>query len=116
MCKRVSAVCILQPDDHDDGPENKDHQDWETALDFGRAAAHIRAPIDRVSPSRLSHDCHPRGVAAHSPDLLLHPLESGDLVPEAAVRVATLGAKEAKGPHAVVDAQIDDALLRVALA
>ena len=26
------------------------------------------------------------------------------LVPEAAVRVATLGAKEAKGPHAVVDA------------
>jgi hypothetical protein len=64
---------------------------------------------DRSPTRRLAENGDPVRVAAEGPDVVAHPLESGDLVEQAPVGRSPLDLREALDTHAVVERHHDDA-------
>ena len=71
---------------------------------------HGQERADAHGAGRLAEDRDVGRVAAEGRDVVAHPLERGDLVEQAEVRIAVGEVEEALGADAVVDRHADDAV------
>ena len=71
---------------------------------------HGQQRADAHRASRLAKDGDVAGIATEGGDVLLHPLQGGDLVEQAAVGVSVAQIEEALGADPVVDGHADDAV------